>query len=253
MKTLIYSLQILLVILMLGSCSGEQQQYRVLSYNVKCGRGMDNKLDYDRTAQVIADIDPDVVALQELDSMTQRSGQTITGEELARRVGMHFSFAKAIDYGGGGYGVGVLSKEQPIMKEIYPLPGCDEPRALLLLEFERYYLLATHFSLHQQDRVESVDKILSILEELKDKPAILCGDLNAEPDNEVIAELNAKSILLSDTTINTFPADTPDRVLDYIYGYNANTPKTSFEVLNAQVVAEPMASDHRPAYVDICF
>ncbi|MFI3239650.1 MAG: endonuclease/exonuclease/phosphatase family protein [Bacteroidales bacterium] len=252
MKTIINLFQALLVLLVLNSCDSGQQ-YRIMTYNVKCARGMDNVLDYDRTAKVIADINPDIVALQELDSMTTRSGETITGEELADRVGMHFTFAKAIDFGGGGYGVGVFSKEQPIRNEKFPLPGGDEPRVLLLLEFERYFLLATHFSLHQQDRVESVNTILELLAILKDKPTILCGDLNAEPDNEIIAQLNTQCKLLSDTTINTFPADTPNRVLDYIYGYNANIPKTNFTLHNSVVVDEPLASDHRPVYIDVKF
>lgn len=252
MKTIILLVQIVLASIVLSSCSNNQQ-YRILSYNVKCGRGMDNVLDYDRTAKVIADINPDIVALQELDSLTNRSGLTITGVELADRVGMNFTFAKAIDFDGGGYGVGVLSKEQPISQRNYPLAGSDEPRVLLLLEFERYYLLATHFSLHQQDRVESVNLILELLASLKDKPTLLCGDLNAEPYNEIIELLNTQCKLLSDTTINTFPADTPNRVLDYIYGYNANTPKNNFTLRNSVVADEPIASDHRPVYIDVKF
>ena len=47
-----------------------QDTLKVMTYNVRHCAGMDLVLDYDRTAAVIAQQQPDVVALQELDSMT---------------------------------------------------------------------------------------------------------------------------------------------------------------------------------------
>ena len=68
---------IILTFLLIGTtlaCLG-QNQLQVMSYNVRHCAGMDMVLDYDRTALVISEQQPDVVALQELDSMTSRSGQ----------------------------------------------------------------------------------------------------------------------------------------------------------------------------------
>ena len=50
-------------------------QVQVMSYNVRHCAGMDMVMDYDRTAAVISKQQPDVVALQELDSMSGLSGQ----------------------------------------------------------------------------------------------------------------------------------------------------------------------------------
>jgi len=50
-----------------------QNQLKVMTYNVRHCAGMDLVLDYDRTATVIAQQQPDVIALQELDSITSRS------------------------------------------------------------------------------------------------------------------------------------------------------------------------------------
>ena len=47
-----------------------QDTLKVMTYNVRHCAGMDLVLDYDRTTAVIAQQQPDVVALQELDSMT---------------------------------------------------------------------------------------------------------------------------------------------------------------------------------------
>ena len=51
-------------------------QMRVASYNIQHGMGMDNQLNYKRIAEVLRAISPDVVAVQEVDSMTQRTNNT---------------------------------------------------------------------------------------------------------------------------------------------------------------------------------
>ena len=67
-------LGILLLVIVLGSlffdCIWNEQ---LMTYNVKNGAGMDGVTDYARTASVIIQEKPDVVAIQELDSVTGRS------------------------------------------------------------------------------------------------------------------------------------------------------------------------------------
>ena len=63
---------------------------------------MDGKVDYARIANVISDVNPDVVALQELDSITHRSPVNVL-EEIASVTGMNYVFGPAISYGGGKY------------------------------------------------------------------------------------------------------------------------------------------------------
>ncbi len=55
------------------------------------------------------------VAVQEVDSAhtTQRRTLCASGE-LASLTGMHANFARAIDFQGGAYGIGVLSKRKPL-------------------------------------------------------------------------------------------------------------------------------------------
>lgn len=62
---------------------------------------MDDVCDFQRIADVINHIHPEVVALQELDSMTHRSGQKYVLGEIAGCTQMHAYFAPAIDYDGG--------------------------------------------------------------------------------------------------------------------------------------------------------
>ena len=74
---------------------------------------MDGICNYQRVANVINNARPHIVAIQELDSMTARSNRTDVLKELAERTQLHPCFAPAIDYDGGKYGIGILSKETP--------------------------------------------------------------------------------------------------------------------------------------------
>ena len=44
--------------------SGERNSLKILSYNIKHGRGMDGRVDLKRTAEVIRSLSPDLVTLQ---------------------------------------------------------------------------------------------------------------------------------------------------------------------------------------------
>ena len=181
MKNLILCLLCLMVGLGLHASSAHGDSLRIMSYNVHNGIGMDGKVDYARIAHVISDVRPDVVALQELDSVTHRSPVNVL-EEIAGVTGMNYVFGPAISYGGGKYGIGVMSKEKPLNVRNVFLPGKEEARTLLVVEFEKYIFLATHFSLTAADQIKSVEIILK--EALsKEKPVFMAGDMNSVPSS----------------------------------------------------------------------
>lgn len=219
----------------------------LMSYNVKNATGLDGKRDYDRTASVITEAKPDVVALQELDSKTKRSGGKDVLEELAKRAGMAGTYAKAIDYSGGEYGIGLLSKEKPLSVKRIPLPGREEARVLLMAEFKNYCFCVTHLSLTREDSDASIDMIAKLAAESK-KPFFVAGDFNLTPESEPIARMKKKFTLLSDPSAMTFPADKPTECIDYIWMYNGKKNK-DFKVQEKKVIEEPVASDHRPIKV----
>lgn len=88
------------------------RQLRVASYNIQHGVGMDNKRDYKRIADVLENINPDVVAVQEVDSMTQRTDNTYSLGEIADHMRYYASYAPAISFDGGKYGIGILSRKR---------------------------------------------------------------------------------------------------------------------------------------------
>src|SRR5258707_15896745 len=83
---------------------------RVLTYNIHHGEGTDGEFDLPRLANVIKSVEPDLVALQEVDEATERASGVDELAELGRLTGMHTAFGKAMDFQGGAYGVGVLSR-----------------------------------------------------------------------------------------------------------------------------------------------
>ena len=99
---------------------------------------MDGICSFQRVANVINNASPDVVAIQEVDSMTRRSGQKYVLGEIAERTQMHACFAPAIEFEGGKYGIGLLTKQVPLRLQTIPLPGREEARTLILAEFEDY-------------------------------------------------------------------------------------------------------------------
>ena len=221
---------------------------RVMSYNIRNGRGMDNRVDYQRLADVISGLAPDVVALQELDSVTNRSGGVDVLSRLASLTAMYPVYGASIQYDGGKYGIAVLSKEKPVSWKRIPLPGREEARSLLMVEFKDYLFCCTHFSLNKDDRLASTGIINQAVKDFN-KPVILAGDLNDTPETPVLEAFKQNWITLSNTKQLTFPSDEPDRTIDYIFGY---TPKGyTYSVWQTGILKGQMASDHLPVFADV--
>lgn len=238
---------------------------RVASYNIQHGMGMDGRLDYLRTARVLEKINADVVAVQEVDSMTRRTGHTYALGEIADAMRYYASYAAAIDFDGGRYGIGILSRQRPLRIERRALPGREEARAIIVAEFKDYVFAATHLSLTEEDRMASL-AIITEMARASRKPFIIAGDMNAEPGSTFIGELE-KDFHICSKNAKSWPADKPQACLDYIAAYKSygdvKRPGADDEwanyrpyvgepavTLNAQVV-NTQASDHRPIYADI--
>ena len=225
-----------------------QNTLKLMSYNIKNANGMDNVCNFQRIANVINNTSPDVVAIQEVDSMTNRSGQKYVLGEIAERTQMHGHFAPAIDYDGGKYGIGLLTKQVPLRLQTLPLPGREEARTLILAEFADYIYCCTHMSLTEEDRMKSLELVKAFTSS-STKPLFLAGDMNAEPESGFIKKLQKDFQILSNPKQHTFPAPDPKETIDYIATLKQNAK--GFAVISAKVINEPMASDHRPILVEL--
>ena len=240
---------LLLIIAILFVFSAQAQNtLKLMTYNIKNANGMDDVCNFQRIANVINNASPDVVAIQEVDSMTKRSGQKYVLGEIAGRTQMHAYFAPAIDFDGGKYGIGLLTRQVPVRLQTIPLPGREEERALVLAEFEDYIYCCTHMSLTEEDRMESLKIVKSFTTPYK-KPLFLAGDMNAEPESDFIKELQKDFQLLSNPKQHTYPAPEPKETIDYIAALKSNA--NGFALISARVLNEPVASDHRPILVEL--
>ena len=234
---------------------------RLATYNTHRCEGWETQTNVDRanynnTAKVISLIDPDVIALQELDKFTTWHPHDQL-QELADRTGMKPYYCKTIDYRGGDYGIGILSKREPLRTVSGDLPG-TEARKFFLAEFDDYIFIATHLChLETTNRAQSVEIINAYLAAnyaSYTKPIFLAGDFNeSNMSSEMMVKLKEKWEIIS-TSSNTFMNTATPKRIDYIVLYKGN--KAACEVLGTAVpsydeINVNKVSDHLPVLVDI--
>jgi len=223
---------------------------KVLSFNILHGATTKGDFDLDAIAKVIINANPDFVALQEVDFKTNRALKYDLVTELGWRVKMAGIFGKAMDYDGGEYGEGVLSKYTFIQTRNVALPFTpgNEPRAALeiitiLPSGDTIAFVGTHLDHleNEKDRVAQVNKINQEFS-LNKYPTILAGDLNAIPGSTPINILEEiwSSSYNREKPKPTFPSDNPIKKIDYVLFY----PKTHWKVHKTEVIQDSIASDH---------
>ncbi len=229
---------------------------KVLCYNIHHANppSRPNVIDMEAIASVIRKEQPHLVAVQEVDVFTERSGKSLhQAEELGRMTGMKAYFAKAIDYGGGEYGVAILSRLPMEDMKNTPLPTAagtgGEPRtlatAVITLPGGKKILFAsTHLDAQRQDtnRYLQVNKIVDIMQK-ETLPVVIAGDFNAVPASRIVHVLDAyfTRTCVADCGF-TIPEKNPNRTIDYI----AFKPSAPFRVVEHAVIKEEYASDHLP-------
>lgn len=234
---------------------------RLATYNTHRCEGWETQTNVDRanynnTAKVISLIDHDVIALQELDKFTTWHPHDQL-QELADRTGMKPYYCKTIDYRGGDYGIGILSKREPLRTVSGDLPG-TEARKFFLAEFDDYIFIATHLChLETTNRAQSVEIINAYIAAnyaSYTKPIFLAGDFNeSNMSSEMMVKLKEKWEIIS-TSSNTFMNTATPKRIDYIVLYKGN--KAACEVLGTAVpsydeINVNKVSDHLPVLVDI--
>lgn len=223
-----------------------------VSYNIRHGEGTDHQLRLDRTAQVIAELQADFVGLQEVDRGVGRTLAVDQVSELARDTGLKGTFARAVDLGGGEYGVATLTADEPLSVMTVPLPG-EEKRVLLVTESEDCFFATAHFCyVSEEVRLESIAIISNVVAKL-DKPVVFTGDFNATTNSVELQALERFMTVVSDVSVGSFHGFPGWRtwkrpyVIDFIAVDRAHAH--AVEVLESKVVVNRVASDHSPVMV----
>jgi endonuclease/exonuclease/phosphatase family metal-dependent hydrolase len=240
----------LLGIVGLAPADDKPKTLRVLTYNIHHGEGTDGKLDLPRIAEVIKATKPDLVALQEVDQMTARTRKVDQAAELGKLTGMNVEFGKAIDLQGGGYGLAILSRFPLKGVKTHNLPGKEKQEARIVMQATvepggapAITFLNTHL---QHDDGETRERQVARIDELFGKAEgtfILTGDLNAAPGSAPIKALAKNWTFATEPGgkgLLTIPSDAPKQQIDYVLF------RGKFKVVEAKVIEEKIASDHRP-------
>ena len=255
MKWLTLSFLVFTLAALTGCQTAPRQQVSVLTYNIHHGEGIDAKLDLARIAEVIQSVRPDLVALQEVDVRTERTGRVDQAAELSRLTGMKGVFGKALDYQGGGYGLAVLSRWPILESRTHPLPATEghEPRALLLTRVQaghngpELWFGSTHLDHTQEEtnRFNQAQRLDALAAALGTEPVIVGGDFNATPESRVMEMLLNHWIDASALDPQpTIPSQEPNRRIDYILF----RPPNKWKPVETRVLDEDTASDHRPVF-----
>ena len=230
----------------------------VVSYNVRVF--INNTFypngNYQPIANILKSFNPDVVCMQELDSVTTRTNKVYQLDFLSGLNGWNYRYARSISYKGGSYGLGITSPDNIIRSSSYYLTSGKEQRVFLMLEFPKYVMVCTHLDLDVNISKTQAQEITAKVRELygnSPKPVFIAGDFNVLPNSATIQEFHKNWIQLSSYGY-TFPANAPDKCIDYIMMLDKGR---EYEILDSRVITNSIygnmsvESDHLPVMVKV--
>ncbi|WP_103922762.1 endonuclease/exonuclease/phosphatase family protein [Algoriphagus boritolerans] len=235
------------------------QEIKILTFNILHGERADKPATPNLAdlANLLIQVQPEVIGLQEVDSMTVRSDTLYSGhldfmKKLARETGYKGYFGKAMEYDSGGYGEGVLVKKGSNYHTVnLPNPAGGEPRAIAwvkaeLKTLEEFYFGTTHLCHEfEANRIAQLDSLLSYAATL-DKPVIWVGDLNFTPDSPEYQRIPnhwKEAGAVAGDTLNTYGTPETGARIDYIW-YDSR----KFDLVEYKVLSHITISDHYPVW-----
>jgi len=241
-----------------------RQSLRLLSYNIEAGVASERYRDYltrgwrylvphdgrwrrlQRIAKHLAAYD--IVALQETDAGSFRTGFSNTTEYLARQAEFPFWFEQVNRRLGAisSHGNGLLCRIRPREVADRKLPGL-RGRGVLIARFDvagsSLAILVVHLALGKRARRRQMARIAELVN--AHRHAIVMGDLNCDSSSRELKRLLRTTPLEAPGTMQeTFPSWNPRRGIDHILVTSA------IRVTWAEV-PRWLLSDHYPVAVNI--
>lgn len=234
----------------------EEMALRLTTYNVHGCRGHDGRVRPERILDVILQINPEVLALQELDGLD-------CVEYLAERLKMQMFFvaARPRQRGEGSYGNAILTRLPAVLIRAAALPRLhetSEARAAqwvrVATEFGLLDVVNTHLGLLRAETMLQAESLLG--PEWLAAPelgayVVLCGDFNARPGSPPYRRLCSRLLdaqLRTPRPLPTFPALFPLIRIDHVLTGRSLSIAGVHVPSNARA---RLASDHRPLTVDL--
>lgn len=237
---------------------------KIVSYNIQAGVDTRHYRDYltqswkhllphrerlhnmERIAQMLREYD--LVALQEVDSGSLRSGFLDMTEYLAQRGDFPYWYRQVNRNMGmlAQHSNGFLSRIDAVETHSYRLPG-GPGRGAMLLEFAgakgRLAVCSAHLALGRRARAMQLDFLSELVADYRS--VVVMGDLNAPADAlELRRFVQRTGLHESAANQFTFPSWRPRRKIDHIFVSDDLT------ILSERVLDYPL-SDHLPIAVEI--
>lgn len=227
---------------------------RIASYNIHSGVGTDAVYNIERIIQVLQEIEPDIIAIQEVTTDPGICGNTDPVALLRQSFGPYIcAAASLIGSRGNHYGNLVLSRHPIIRSSTGDLSSHNrEPRNIIDLEImvdtTLLRVITTHMGLKYAERRAQISRLLPYLARDRDKPVVLLGDMNEWRRGSPALRAINKYLTIPNTPA-TFTASFPLFALDRIWGHPASL--FAGMVVAHRSTLSRKASDHLPVYADL--
>jgi endonuclease/exonuclease/phosphatase family metal-dependent hydrolase len=231
---------------------------RIVSYNVHRCLGTDGRLSPERIATVLAALEPDIVALQELDVGRLRSGHVDQAEAIAALLEMKVHFHPAIKVLEELFGDAILTALPMRLVKAGSLPHPPsgfmvEPRGALWVAIDlggfELQVVNTHLGLGRRERSMQVAALTGPdwlgHPDCRD-PVTLVGDFNTLPASRSYHRLARR--LRSAHAPASFPSRLPVFSLDHAF---VRGDVTVVRCVTPRDRLARVASDHLPLVVDL--
>lgn len=256
-----------------GTCSGgdhvpefePHRHIRLLTFNIQVGINTSSYRHYvtrswqhflphskriqnlDRIATLLSNYD--VIALQECDGGSLRSGYINQVQYLAEASGIPYWHQQLNRNLGqlAQHSNGLLSRYRPLDVTEHRLPGLIPGRGAIVARYgvveDPLVLVMMHLSLSKSAQQRQLAYIQELISEYQH--VVLMGDLNNHAE-ELLSNspLKHSNLVPLPDTAHSFPSWRPERALDHIL------VSPSLEIRRSEVVSYPV-SDHLPIAMDI--
>ena len=200
---------------------------RVVSFNMAAAR----TAPLSRIAAALQAFDADIIAIQEVDNKTLRSGHINQATELQTLTGLNVEFGRAINFEGGEYGLAIASRHPIDNVTITPLfSGKREARILMSADISvpGFNAPVTVFNTHldtgenpelRTRQVRQINKHTINNRGIK----LLTGDINDVPETDTYRDLLRywNNTWAYDKDARSWPAINPEIEVDYIFSSKA--------------------------------